>query len=102
MLLSSERERKTNEQVHTIGMYSDSELQYRQKHHIKQYQVASQFPKVVYMILQSNPYILSRAICRGAPQIRWRKDCTMEMAKNGWGSLNLSNTTYEYQLSRPR
>ncbi len=31
--------------------------------------------------------ILSRAICRGAPQIRWREDRTMEMANNGWGSL---------------
>ncbi len=68
--------------------------------------------------------ILSRAICRGAPQIRWREDYAMEMANNGWGSLqpgrlyqdppgfcgglrpvtklNLSNTTHEYQLSRPR
>ena len=31
--------------------------------------------------------ILSRAICRGAPQIQWREDCAMEMANNGWGSL---------------
>ncbi len=27
-----------------------------------------------------NLSILSRAICRGAPQIRWREDCAMEMA----------------------
>ncbi len=36
-------------------------------------------------------YILSRAICRGAPQIRWREDCTMEMANNGWGSLHVEH-----------
>ncbi len=35
---------------------------------------------------EENQAILSRAICRGAPQIRWREDCTMEMANNGWGS----------------
>ena len=30
----------------------------------------------------NNTNILSRAICRGAPLIRWREDCKMEMANN--------------------
>ena len=42
-------------------------------------------------------YILSRAICRGAPQIRWREDCAMEMANNGWGSLQPGRETKTHQ-----
>ncbi len=66
---------------------------HKNSHHPPPPQMINGRPLILVIPLRGVEYDI---YCR-EPSAEGLQDCTMEMAK-----LNLSNTTYEYQLSRPR